>query len=228
MHFVGGLRYSVLSKRLKKLIIDTPFYRYAHKDTCEIKSIAIDSSGLKICGQDEWHEEKYGKNTKKDWRKRHISVDDNNIIQTSVLTNSNTQDTSMVNNLIEPITSKVKCFVADKAYDNNKCYRKVRRKFPNADVVIPPQKNSVYDKANEFHRNRNIEEVKCYGAMGWQKLRHYGKRNNSELAIQRYKKILGNKMHSRDFARQKLESQIGCGILNKMMAITLEEIRQAA
>jgi hypothetical protein len=42
-------------------------------------------------------------------------------------------------------------------------------------------------------RNRNILEIKFYGHMEWQKRREYGKRNNSELAIQRYKRILGNK-----------------------------------
>lgn len=35
-----------------------------------------------------------------------------------------------------------------------------------------------------------------YGRMNWQKHREYGKRNYSELAIQRYKKILViNYMH---------------------------------
>ena len=40
--------------------------------------------------------------------------------------------------------------------------------------------------------------------------------NCFELAIQRYKKILGCVLHSRDIVRQKMESIIGCGILNKM------------
>jgi len=66
--------------------------------------------------------------------------------------------------------------------------------------------------------------VKYYGPIGWQKRREYGKRNYSELAIQRYKRILGNKLHSRDIVRQKQESLIGCSILNKMMLLTLEQI----
>ena len=60
--------------------------------------------------------------------------------------------------------------------------------------------------------------------MGWQKRRGYGKRNNSELAIQRYKKILGNKLHSIDFDNQKREALIGCSILNKMTVISDEQI----
>lgn len=61
--------------------------------------------------------------------------------------------------------------------------------------------------------------------MEWQKRREYGKRNNSELAIQRYKRILGNKFDARDFERQKQEAIIGFSILNKMMCLTLGETR---
>ena len=44
--------------------------------------IAIDSSGLKCYGQDEWVREKYGEiSEKRNWRKLHISVDQYNIIQ---------------------------------------------------------------------------------------------------------------------------------------------------
>ncbi|WP_423064324.1 hypothetical protein [Candidiatus Paracoxiella cheracis] len=52
--------------------------------------------------------------------------------------------------------------------------------------------------------------------MAWQRIRQYGYRNYSELAIQRYKRILGSTLHARDFVRQKIESMIGCGVLNKM------------
>jgi hypothetical protein len=52
--------------------------------------------------------------------------------------------------------------------------------------------------------------------MNWQRVRGYGKRNYSELCIQRYKKILGSKLHAREFSRQKNEAMIGCGLLNKM------------
>jgi len=79
--------------------------------------------------------------------------------------------------------------------------------------------------ASQSNRKRNILEIKCHGHMEWQKRRDYGKRNYSELAIQRYKRILGNKLHARDFERQKQEAIIGCSILNKMMCLTLGEIR---
>ena len=134
------------------------------------------------------------------------------------------QDQSVVKNLIAPMKEKVRHITADAAYDNNPTYQMFAKQFPQADIVIPPQKGAVDHKENEFYRNRNILEKKYHGHIGWQKHRDYGKRNYSELAIQRYKRILGNKLHARAFDRQTQEAIIGCSILNKMMCITLGEI----
>jgi len=218
--------YSVLSKRLKKLNLTRPFYRQAHAAYKDIKAIAIDSSGLKCFGYEEWHLEKYKIQEKKAYKKLHLVVDHHHIIQSSDLTDSHTQDQSVVKKLVQPIYEKVKHVTADGAYDTNPTYKTITKKFPCADIVIPPQKGAQDNKENEFYRNRNILEIKYYGHMAWQRRRDYGKRNYSELAIQRYKRILGNKLHARDFARQKQEAIIGCSILNKMMLITLGEIRQ--
>jgi len=217
--------YSVMSKRLKKLNLIQPCYRKSHFSRDDIKMIAIDSSGLKCFGHEEWHTEKYQLTTKKQWKKLHLVVDQNQIIQSTILSDSHTQDQSVVENLISPIEEKVKHVTADTAYDNNPTYQILSKQFSVSDIVIPPQKGSSYHKKNEFYRNRNIDEIKAYGRIGWQKKRSYGKRNQSELAIQRYKRILGNRLHARDFTRQQQEAIIGCSVLNKMMCITIGKIR---
>lgn len=148
-------------------------------------------------------------------------VDNHHIIQSNELTGSHVQDQSVVKNLIHPIDEKIRHVTADGAYDNNPTYQTFLKKFPCADIVIPQQKGAIENKENEFFRNRNILEVKYHGHMEWQKRRDDGKRNYSELVIQRYKRILGNKLHARDFERQKQEVVIGCSILNKIMCITL-------
>ena len=68
-------------------------------------------------------------------------------------------------------------------------------------------------------RNRNIQEIKEYGRMYWQKIRQYGRRNLSELGVQRYQRILGYMMHARRIERQKQEAMIGCGVINKMTSL---------
>lgn len=73
--------------------------------------------------------------------------------------------------------------------------------------------------------NRNLREIKIYGRMKWQNDRDYGKRNQAERAIGRYKRILGNRLYSREFTRQRQEAIIDCSILNKMTCLTLAEVR---
>ena len=188
--------------------------------------IAIDSSGLKCYGQDEWVREKYGEiSEKRNWRKLHVSVDQYNIIQTSELTNRKTNDVSVVDKLIAPMSNKIKQVTADTASDTNNVYNLFGKEFPNVDIVIPPRSNSIDEKYNHWMRNRNLREIKCYGRMKWQSNRDYGKRNQAERAIGRYKRILGNRLQSREFIRQRQEAIIGCSILNKMTCLTLGEIR---
>ena len=68
-------------------------------------------------------------------------------------------------------------------------------------------------------RNQNIEKIKANGRMQWQKECQYGRRNLSELAVQRYQRILGDSMHARAMERQKNEAMIGCGVINKMTGL---------
>ncbi len=85
----------------------------------------------------------------------------------------------------------------------------------------------MYHDDNHEKRNQNIFEITFgYGGrMGWQWQwqRHYGRKNYSELAVQRCKRILGNQLQSRKIARQKQEAMIGCGVLNKMTSLGMPE-----
>ena len=38
--------------------------------------VIVDSTGLKVCGQGEWHSQKHGEKKCKRWKKLHIGVDD--------------------------------------------------------------------------------------------------------------------------------------------------------
>jgi Transposase DDE domain len=218
--------FSTLSKRLRTLNLTRPFYRLAHSRSQDIKAIAIDSTGLKCYGQDEWALEKYGKTRqKREWRKLHITVDHHHIIQTSELTDRKIHDMEVVDDLISPMHNNVKQVTADTAYDANKIYISLKNKFSNVDIAIPPKNGSIYNKESEWLRNRNIEEIKCYGRSAWQAKHHYGNRNYSECAIGRYKRILGNKLHAREFSRQQQEAIIGCSIRRASKKLKKSKIR---
>ena len=51
--------YSCLSKRLSALHIESPRYQQTDKPDETVAAIAIDSTGLKRFGRDEWRQEKY-------------------------------------------------------------------------------------------------------------------------------------------------------------------------
>lgn len=125
-------------------------------------------------------------------------------------------DGTSVEPLAKQVNSSVNHVTAGGAYDKNPVYDVLSSHFKNVDIIIPPDRDAVYNKDDHLQRNRNYQEIKTFGRMSWQRVRDYGRRNYSELAIQRYKKILGCALHARDCVRQKMESIIGCGILNKM------------
>ena len=104
--------FSTLSTRLKTLGLKQPAYRLAHAKETDIKMIAIDSSGLKCYGQDEWVREKYGEiSEKRNWRKLHVSVDQYNMIQTPELTIHKTHDASVIDELIEATGQVLHCCI---------------------------------------------------------------------------------------------------------------------
>ena len=211
--------YSCLSKRLTELKIKMPRYKKNSKPDDDIHAIAIDSTGLKRFGRGEWHNEKYELSSKASWRKLHIAVNESHYFEGCVLTDRFSHDDQQVKPLLEQIDSEIKHFSGDGAYDEKPVYDAVTLHSPGVDVVIPPRANAVINANSSPMRNRNIEEVKANGRMEWQRNREYGRRNISELAVQRYQRILGDSMHARVMGRQKNEAMIGCGVINKMTAL---------
>lgn len=211
--------YSVLSKRLSSLGIESPRYAKNAVLDDDISTIAIDSTGLKRFGRDEWHQEKHMVSAKRSWRKLHIAVDQDHYIQGSVLTDRFDSDEGTLDELIDQFEVLAVHVSLDGAYDSFDVYEKLTDKFPSAEIVIPPDKNAVISDTNHVIRNHNLEQIIAHGRMHWQKLTQYGRRNYSELAIQRYKRILGNRLHARELSRQKQEAMIGSSALNKMTSL---------
>ncbi|MCD8500101.1 MAG: IS5 family transposase [Gammaproteobacteria bacterium] len=71
--------YSCLSKRLAQLNLSAPGYKKTDKPDEAVVALAIDSTGLKRFGRDEWHQEKHKVAAKRSWCKLHIAVDVNQV-----------------------------------------------------------------------------------------------------------------------------------------------------
>ena len=78
----------------------------------------------------------------------------------------------------------------DGAYDSKDVYVSLKNKFPDAEIVIRPDKNAVIDDKNHDIRNQHLKEIQEHGRINWQKENKYGRRNVSKLSIQRRKEYL--------------------------------------
>ena len=215
--------FSTLSKRLKVLKIKSPRYVKKNAPDTDVHSLSIDSTGLKRFGRDEWHQEKHKVSAKRSWRKLHVAVDQNHYIHSSILTGRFDSDIGTLPNLLGGIDGEFNHVSMDGAYDSFDVYEQILDKFGDIEIAIPPDKDAVICDKNHIVRNHNIEHIKCHGRMDWQRKSGYGRRNYSELAIQRYKRIIGRSLHSRDFKNQKIESIIGAGVLNKMTSLGMPD-----
>ena len=111
--------YTSLSKRLSLLNIKVPRYTKKSKPDETVAAIAVDSTGLKRFGRDEWHQEKHKVSAKRSWRKLHIAVDNQHIIHACVLTDRFISDDTVIPDLLEQVEVEVEHFTADGAYDKN-------------------------------------------------------------------------------------------------------------
>lgn len=141
-----------------------------------------------------------------------------------MLTDRFSHDESQVKPMLKQIDKPIDHFTGDGAYDETPVYNAVVEHSPNADVVIPPRSGAVDSTKSAALRNRNIIEIETNGRMQWQKARRYGRRNYSELGVQRYQRTFGDTMHARDFPRQQQEAMIASGALNKMTSLGMPSI----
>lgn len=106
--------FPTLSRRGKGLkLAQNP--RAASKPT----TLIADSTGLKMHGGNDWHEEKHGtKKARKTWRKLHIAFDpETGDIAATELTTEHVGDETAFPALLTDMDADVSRFLADGAYD---------------------------------------------------------------------------------------------------------------
>ena len=129
----------------------------------KVAAIAIDSTGLKRFGRDEWHQEKHKVSAKRSWRKLHIAVDQDHYIQSSLLTDRFVTDEGALDSLLDQVNTDAENVSLDGAYDSNNIYQKLSDKFENANIVIPPDKNSVISDSSHPVRTAHLTTIKNHG-----------------------------------------------------------------
>ena len=213
--------YSTLSRRCATLDLKIPKYKKieVERETGKERIITLDSTGLKQYGKDEWHQEKHKVKPRRSWKKLHLIVDDNHIIQGVELTEKSVPDSEVVSDVLNQVDGMSDRYVADGASDTTDVYEEIEKQKENAKIVISPRENAVISEEQHIERNKTLNIIEKHGYKGWYKIRKYGLQNYAELSIQRYKKIIGPRMHSRDLLRQKNEAVIATSILNKFTTL---------
>jgi hypothetical protein len=184
--------------------------------------VLVDSTGLKVYGQGEWRQEKHRVRARRTWRKLHLLVDaETHEIVASELTANDVDDASQVGALLDQVEGPLATFTGDGAYDTEGTYRSVTERQP-ADppaVIVPPCSTAVPSPradTNPTPRDRHLQAIQENGRMAWQKQSGYTLRSRVEVAIGRYKQIIGPELRARSLPTQKTEVAIAVKVLNRM------------
>lgn len=207
--------YSTLSRRAGKLNISLGNF----KDNGNI-DIVVDSTGLKVYGEGEWKVRKHGWSKHRTWRKLHIGIDGvTQEIIAEELTENNIDDADVIEDVLN-VSDDIDSFTGDGAYDKKKVRKILTKK--KIKQKIPPQRNAVISKEADYDlqsRDKAIKRIKSIGIEKWKQEVGYHRRSLVEVAMFRYKTIIGDKILSRKFVNEKVEVRLGCAILNKMTAL---------
>ncbi|UCM86041.1 MAG: IS5 family transposase [Rickettsia endosymbiont of Culicoides impunctatus] len=221
--------YTTISRRTKKLKVSRR--RRPNRDPV---TLCVDSTGIKIYGEQEWQEEKYALKARKSWRKLHIAFDENGYIASSELTTHNISDYATIGALLEEIDSPIDTVLADGAYDQPSTYKALiahQNQHGNEipiKAVVPPNLGFRAEMPDDSKLRLDNIRLMEQGRKRWQKHTNYGRRAKAENAIYRYKSIIGNKLKSRTFLNQKTESKVAANILNIMTKLGMPDTKKFA
>ncbi len=186
--------------------------------------LAIDSTGLKIMGDGEWHAHKHGtSNKRRRWRKLYLGVDAEGFIVASELTDSSVDDASVGAAMIRRIEAPIERFTADGAYDTRAIYEAlVSDGVLIPTVVIPPRKTASPSKPSEDvfrQRDAAIAKIAEVGRRRWRKEAGAHQQARAENGMFRYKRIIGDALRGRNSATQTREAKVGVLVINRMTAL---------
>jgi IS5 family transposase len=209
--------FSTLCRRQKTLAVQLPY-----RSSSRPLHLLVDSTGIKVRGEGEWHTRKHGGARRREWRKVHLGIDEATMeVRAVEIAGSGVGDATMLPGLLsqipegEPIAS----VTADGAYDGRACRDAIAVK--GAEAIIPPRRNAkpwTKDSPGAAARNEALRAIKRFGRTLWRKWSGYHRRSRAETKMNCLK-LLGQKLMSRDFDRQTAELQVRIAILNRFTAL---------
>jgi len=157
-------------------------------------ALIVDSSGLQVCGQGEWHTQKHGEETHKRWKKLHIGVDAQGHIVASAVTESHAQDPAHVPEQLSHIEREIDRFIGDGMYDKDPVYAAGAQHAPGARVIIPPRKDAVLSPTGTIsptQRDQHLLAIERAGRCTWKRTSGYDAQSHAEHAFSRCRRTFG-------------------------------------
>lgn len=210
--------YSTLSRR--SATVTLPRLR---QQRAQHLHLVVDSSGLKIYGEGEWHVRQHGKTKRRTWRKIHLGVDEaTGDLLAQVLTREHVGDHEVVPQLVRQIPGRIHQISGDGGYDYDVVYRTFARR--RTAVTIRPRANAAMSAAPwKDQRNGHLTRIAEIGREAWKAECGYHRRSLAETAIFRLKTIFGDRLTSRQLKRQRTEAAIRCLALNRMTRLGMPD-----
>lgn len=221
--------FSTLSRRQKTLAVNIPY-----RGSKGPLHLLIDSTGIKVEGEGEWHARKHGGPKRRVWRKIHFGIDEETLeVRAVEITGCHIGDAPVLPDLLGqiPADERIGSVTADGAYDTRKCHDAIADR--GAHAVIPPRKNAkpwktitagalaivlgpMADKGSP--RNEALRAAKYLGRALWRRWSGYLRRSRVETKMHCVK-LLGQRLMARDFDRQVAELQVRIAVLNGYTAL---------
>jgi hypothetical protein len=140
--------FSTRSRRQETLRVNIPYrgsqgplHPLGH--CCAIACRAMDSTGIKVEGEGEWHARKHGGPKRRVWRKIHLGIDEETLeVRAVEFTTKDVGDAPMLPDLLNQIPpgQEIASVTADGAFDTRKCHDAIAER--GAHAVIPLRKNA--------------------------------------------------------------------------------------
>ena len=213
--------FSTLSRRQKTLAVNIPY-----RGSKGPLHLMIDSTGIKVEGEGEWHARKHGGPKRRVWRKIHLGIDEETLeIHAVEVTGSHIGDAPVLPDLLNqiPAEQEIGSVTAGGAYDTRKCHDAIADR--GAHAVIPPRKNGKPWKAintGAIARNETLRIAKYLGRTLWRRWSGYHRRSRVVTKMHCVK-LLGQRLMARDFDRQVAELQVRIAVLNGSLGIPVTD-----
>ena len=132
--------FSTLSHRQKDLQVRIPVQKKQG-----LLHLLVDSTGIKMMGEDKWKVKKHGADYRRQWHKLHLGIDAQTLeIRAMEVTDNRTGDATMLPELLSqiPEAEELATVTTDGAYDTRLCHAAIAQR--GAAAIIPPHRNGQY------------------------------------------------------------------------------------